>query len=173
MYKGNALGQQKSNDHSRRDMLKVLLLNGGALVLGSVAAPFVVNEYYKRKSAGETRYFKVLKKGDETYVEDKVYGQNRVFKIAERNPVLDGRGVTRLVQEENPQYNDADAHVVAQLAVQLYENPTLKNLKEGEIVKIPYNNNKTIKAIYKDRKYPIPKEIKGIKSLEDVLKNAA
>lgn len=167
-YRGNALDNQNPHGISRRNLIRNVIMLGGAATLGSVLAYFV-NEYAKRKTIDETRHFRVLQKGDETYAEKKIFGENRVFKIIYDSP-LNG-GPELLVKRHNPRYDDAEAQEVGKLLIQLYENPTLKNLEKSTIVKIPDIEGKTLRFIYADRKYPVPREIKGIKNLEDVLRN--
>lgn len=160
MYK-DKLNQQATSGITRRAVMQLL----GLAVLAKAAKEIIPEGYLRDKlknalADADNRYFRAVKIRDNVYVEF----QGKVFEIEKVKPV-ESRGIQYLVSITNPSYNRGELKTIGELSEQLYNNPMLENLKNGEVVGIPYNPKKIMGFLQPYTYYPIPKEI-GDGSLE-------
>ncbi len=159
--------QRKDEYPTRRTFLVVL--GGTGLALSAIPNPvrdFLIDAYKGiTNPKPEDKYFEALKLGDKTFIGY----QGRVFEIVPKFPKK-ALGIQFLVKEENPSYDRAEEEVIGKLAEQLYENPTLTGLITNKKEKIPYGSQKKISFLDPHDKYPIPRQLRDIKSLDELVK---
>lgn len=155
---------------NRRGFLLYLLptvVTLGAIAIGTTDNPIIRS---MEESAGdaphEDRYFRVLRRGDNLYIEKSLGDEIKVFRVEQVSPSA-GSGIQQLVKTKNPKYDKGAIKLVGEVANQLYQNPNLKDLKDGEIVKIPYQTKPTLKLL-ENKKYPVPIEINK-RNLEELM----
>ncbi len=156
------MANSQGNDGGGYSDRRAILTGIGLFTVGAaayLAAPKILGNVQLK----DKRYFDAKKLGETTYVEY----QGKVFEVRQRLPTP-LFGFEKMVREENPNYDNAALKEIGELAVQLYRNPELANLKNGVRKRIYFDGKKRVNVQDKVQ-YPSVTEIGRIKSLDDLV----
>ena len=181
MYHGN-VPLEKYTAH-RRDIIKMLGLGavglGASAIIPNPTRDWLITSF---SPAEEQPYFRVLKIDDQTYVEDKILGEVRVFEVVPRIARREYyNSMQALVQPENPFYDKGQLTEASNLAIQLKRNgEELEKIQRGKIENVKYKAKlKRREFLYPDETYLVPRQITeidinnkkiNVKTLDDILK---
>lgn len=145
-----------------RDGLLYLLFGGAAAAIWSNKDSLPKREPYS---------FRAIKLGNQTYIEDKIFDETRVFELVTRKAASEVyNSYDALVGSVNSQhkYSNGERSEVVELAVQLnLPRPDLHQMEPNEARNFEYKPvTRGNTTVLPNRDYLIPREIKELGTLE-------